>query len=166
MSAPSKPMVIAHIRCADGFQQEIVVEVCFSDIDSFCYHGSSFVDSQKKKCSGREIWEQFTTVFDVHERDFFGLQYQTWSGVDVKISAAEGTYKLGRATPRWLMFNEPALAQLGDPIERDDGWAVWEFDCKVRFYLSPMITDNWDKFTRYPFLVPSLILDSIIFGLV
>ena len=99
----------------------------------------------------------------MHERDFFGLQFQTWSGVDVKISAAEGTYKLGRATPRWLMLNEPALAQLGDPIERDDGWAVWEFDCKVRFYLSPMITDNWDKFTRYPFLVPSLILKSVIF---
>jgi hypothetical protein len=112
-------------------------------------HACSTLGSHaQRKASGRDVWDRFIEGFDIGEQEFFGFQYQAWDGADMRVGSAGGTYRLGRSVTRWLILNESAHAQLGDPTLREDGWSLWKLECRVKFYLQAHVTDLWDPFTR------------------
>ena len=108
----------------------------------------------QRKCSGWDIWNKFLETFEVRDSSVFGLQFQSWCGGGGSISTNGGSYRLDRPCKRWLELNEPALAQLGDPIkvgmaaDGGDTKPVWELECLVRFRLPASVTDSWDDLTR------------------
>ncbi len=68
---------------------------------------------------GRDVWDKFTSVFDLNEQDFFGLQYEAHVGKGARVGAEGGTYSLGQTNRQWLLLDDSTAEQMGTPGQEE-----------------------------------------------
>eukprot|EP00043_Microstomoeca_roanoka_P020312 m.244150 g.244150 ORF g.244150 m.244150 type:complete len:3704 (+) comp17144_c0_seq1:231-11342(+) len=119
-------MVNVCITCADGCENRVEVDL---------------------KCLGRDIWDQFTSLFDLNEQDYFGLVYE------VPLNRRDNSTQDKREY-QWLILDEPALQQLGEPMLSEEANMVeWQLSFRIKFYVGHEQTALWDDYARYLFFL-------------
>ncbi len=60
-------------------------------------------------------------------------------------------YALGQVSRQWLRLDEPAAPQLRGAALRENvvpGMETWDLEFRIRFYVGPIITEDWHDYAK------------------